>query len=117
MIRSFIYAISGIAATVKSERNMRIHLAAAVAVVVLGAWLGLDGREWAAIVICCALVMSLECLNTAVEAVVDLSSPNIHPLAKKAKDCAAGAVLVAAIGAAIVGCIIFVPKLLALVTF
>ena len=51
-----MYAISGIAATVKSERNMRIHLAAAVAVVVLGAWLGLDGREWAAIVICCALV-------------------------------------------------------------
>ena len=90
MIRSFIYAISGIAATVKSERNMRIHLAAAVAVVVL---------------------------NTAVEAAVDLASPNIHPLAKKAKDCAAGAVLVAAIGAAIVGCIIFVPKLLVLVTF
>jgi diacylglycerol kinase len=115
MIRSFIYAISGIAATVKSERNMRIHLAAAVAVVVLGAWLGLDGREWAAIVICCALVMSLECLNTAVEAAVDLASPNIHPLAKKVKDCAAGAVFVAAIGAAIVGCIIFVPKLLALV--
>ena len=115
MIRSFIYAISGIAATVKSERNMRIHLAAAIAVVVLGAWLGLDGREWAAIVICCALVMSLECLNTAVEAAVDLASPNTHPLAKKAKDCAAGAVLVAAIGAAIVGCIIFVPKLLALV--
>ena len=62
MIRSFIYAISGIAATVKSERNMRIH-----------------------------------------------------PLAKKAKDCAAGAVLVGAIGAAIVGCIIFLPKLLAFV--
>lgn len=115
MIRSFIYAISGIATTVKSERNMRIHLAAAVAVAVLGAWLGIDGREWAAIVICCALVMSLECLNTAVEAVVDLASPNIHPLAKKAKDCAAGAVLVAAIGAAIVGCIIFVSKLLAFV--
>ena len=110
-IRSFMYAISGIAATVKSERNMRIHLAAAVTVVLLGAWLGLDGREWAEIVICCALVMSLECLNTAVEAVVDLASPNIHPLAKKAKDCAAGAVLVAAIGAAIVGCIIFLPKL------
>ena len=110
-IRSFIYAISGIAATVKSERNMRIHLAAAVAVVVFGVWLGLDGREWAAIVICCALVMSLECLNTAVEAAVDLSSPNIHPLAKKAKDCAAGAVLLAALGAAAVGGVVFLPKL------
>ena len=89
MIRSFIHAISGIAATVKSERNMRIHLAAAVAVVVLGAWLGLDGREWAAIVICCALVMSLECLNTAVEAAVDLASPggrscfSEHPSARE----------------------------------
>ena len=117
MIRSFIYAISGIAATVKSERNMRIHLAAAIAVAVLGAWLGLGGREWAAIVICCAFVMSLECLNTAVEAAVDLASPNIHPLAKKSKDCAASAVLVAAIDAAIIGCIIFVPKLLALAAF
>ena len=112
-MKSFAYALIGIGSAVKSERNMRIHLVAAIAAVLLGAWLGLDGREWAAIVICCALVMSLECLNTAVEAVVDLASPDIHPLAKKAKDCAAGAVLLAAIGAAIVGCIIFVPKLAA----
>ena len=112
-MKSFAYALIGIGSAVKSERNMRIHLVAAIAAVLLGAWLGLDGREWASIVICCALVMSLECLNTAVEAVVDLASPDIHPLAKKAKDCAAGAVLLAAIGAAIVGCIIFVPKLAA----
>lgn len=112
MKRSFINAISGIVATVKGERNMRIHFAFAVAVVALGVWFGLEGSEWVAIVICCALVMSLECLNTAIEAVVDLASPNIHPLAKKAKDCAAAAVLVAAIGATIVGCIIFVPKLM-----
>ena len=95
----------------KGERNMRIHIVAAVAAVSLGAWLGLSGCEWAAVVICCALVMSLECLNTAIEAAVDLESPEIHPIAKKAKDCAAGAVLIAAIGSAIVGCIIFAPKL------
>ena len=115
-MKSFAYALIGIGSAVKSERNMRIHLVAAIAAVLLGAWLGLDGREWAAIVICCALVMSLECLNTAVEAVVDLASPDIHPLAKKAKDCAAGAVLLAAIGAAIVGCIIFVPRVAALLS-
>ena len=117
MIKPFLYAIAGVVAAVKGERNMRIHVVAAVAAISLGAWLGLSLCEWAVIILCIALVMSLECLNTAVEAAVDLASPNIHPLAKKAKDCAAGAVLVAAIGAAIIGCIIFVPKLLALVAF
>ena len=110
MLTPFLYAIVGVVAAVKGERNMRIHLVAAVAAVSLGAWLGLSACEWAAVVVCCALVMSLECLNTAVEAAVDLASPEIHPLAKKAKDCAAGAVLIAAIGSAAVGCIIFAPK-------
>ena len=109
-MKSFVYAFAGIASAVRGERNMRIHLLAAVAAVSLGAWLGLSACEWTAVVVCCALVMSLECLNTAIEAAVDLASPDIHPLAKKAKDCAAGAVLIAAIGSAIVGCIIFAPK-------
>lgn len=112
MIKPFLYAIAGVFAAVRGERNMRIHLVAAAAVVSLGAWLGLSACEWAAILISCALVMSLECLNTAIEAAVDLASPEIHPLAKKAKDCAAGAVLLAATGSAIVGCIVFVPKLM-----
>ena len=109
-MKSFVYAFAGIASAVRGERNMRIHLLAAVAAVSLGALLGLSACEWTSVVICCALVMSLECLNTAIEAAVDLASPDIHPLAKKAKDCAAGAVLIAAIGSAIVGCIIFAPK-------
>ena len=112
MVKSFINAGYGIIAAVKGERNMRIHLAAAVAATLLGVWLGLDGREWALVIVCCVLVMSLECLNTAVEAAVDLASPDVHPLAKKAKDCAAGAVLIAAIGSSVVGCIIFAPKLM-----
>ena len=111
-MKSFVYAFAGIASAVCGERNMRIHLVAAFAAVSLGTWLGLSAGEWVAVVICCALVMSLECLNTAIEAAVDLASPEIHPLAKKAKDCAAGAVLIAAIGSAIVGCIIFAPKLM-----
>ena len=116
LIKSFVNAGSGIIAAVKGERNMRIHLAAAIAATLLGVWLGLDGREWAVVIVCCVLVMSLECLNTAVEAAVDLASPDVHPLAKKAKDCAAGAVLIAAIGAAVVGGFICGPRLLSLVT-
>lgn len=112
MIKPFLYAIAGVVATVKGERNMRIHVVAAVAAISLGAWLGLSLCEWAVIILCMALVMSLECANTAIEAAVDLASPDIHPLAKKAKDCAAGAVLLASIGSAVVGCVIFVPKLL-----
>ena len=117
MGKSFLHAMAGIAAAVKGERNMRIHLVAAVAAISLGAWLGLSECEWVAIVICVALVASLECANTAIEAAVDLASPDIHPLAKKAKDCAAGAVLLASIGSAVVGCVIFVPKLLRFFTF
>ena len=115
MTKSFLYAVAGVFAAVKSERNMRWHLLSAVAAVALGVWLGLSVCEWAAVVICCSLVLSVECLNTAIEAAVDLASPEIHPLAKKAKDCAAGAVLLAAIGSAVVGCIIFMPKLLSLI--
>jgi diacylglycerol kinase (ATP) len=115
MRKSFLHAMAGIAAAVKGERNMRIHLAAAVVAILLGAWLGLSACEWASIMLCIALVVSLECANTAIEAAVDLASPDIHPLAKKAKDCAAGAVLLAAMGAAIVGCIIFAPKVFSLI--
>ena len=114
MLMSFLHAMSGIASAAKGERNMRIHLFAAAVAIALGAWLGLDKGEWVAIVLCCAIVISLECMNTAVEAAVDLASSEIHPFAKKAKDCAAGAVLVSAVGAAVVGSIIFAPKLHAL---
>ena len=111
---SFRHALSGVVAAVKGERNLRIHLLFALAAVALGAWLGIDRGEWAAVVFCCALVISLECMNTAVESVVDLASPDVHPLAKRAKDCAAGAVLVSAVGAAVVGCVIFLPRLASL---
>ena len=116
MIKPFIYAIAGVVAAVKGERNMRIHVVAAIVAISLGAWLELSACEWTAVVICCTLVMSLECQNTAIEAAVDLASPEIRPLAKKAKDCAAGAVLLAAIGSAVVGCVVFVPRLLRLFT-
>ena len=111
LFKSFLCAVSGFFAAARHERSMHFHLLATILMVALGIWAGLEKWEWVATAICCAAVISLECANTAIEAVVDLASPEIHPLAKKAKDCAAGAVLAAAVGAVIVGMIIFLPKL------
>lgn len=112
LYKSFGYAFEGIFHTIQKERNMQIHCCAAVLVVIFGLWLGLSREEWFVCLILFGMVMSLECVNTAVEAVVDLATMQRHPLAKKAKDAAAGAVLIAAVFAAIIGLWIFLPKLL-----
>lgn len=112
LYKSFGYAFEGIFHTIQKERNMQIHCCAVILVTVFGLWLGLSREEWFVCLILFGLVMSLECVNTAVEAVVDLVTKERHPLAKKAKDAAAGAVLIAAIFAAIIGLWIFLPKLL-----
>jgi diacylglycerol kinase len=88
---------------------MRIHFVIAVCVIVAGAMLHVSRIQWAALALVIALVIALELVNTAVEAAVDLLSPAEHPLAKVAKDCAAAAVLVAALGAIAVGLLVFVP--------
>lgn len=110
---AFACAACGIAHAFKTQRNMKIHLAVALAALVLGAVLGIDPPSWAAIAVCIAVVFAFECMNTAVEAVVDLVSPEYTELAKHAKDCAAGAVLVCAAGSVLVALIVFVPALLA----
>ena len=107
----FRAALAGVREVFRTERNLRIHAAAGTAAVALGAWLGLERWEWVAVALCLALVPALECANTALEAAVDLASPARHPLAKRAKDCAAGAVLLAALGAVAVGVLVFGPKL------
>ena len=106
----FIPAIRGILDTYRSERNFKIHFICSLLVVVLGFWVRLSAADWRWIVGCIALVFSLELLNTAIEAVVDLVSPEYHPLAKKAKDAAAGAVLIGTIFSGIVGALVFLPK-------
>ncbi len=98
----------------RHQRNAQIHIAITALVVVFGMLLQVSVAEWIALVLSITLVLSLEALNTAIEAVVDLASPQYHPLAKQAKDVAASGVLIGAIGAAIVGLIIFMPKLWAL---
>lgn len=99
-----------------SERNMRIHLCFAIAAVVLGFALRIDAASWLAVTLCICLVFSLEVLNTALEALVDLVSPEYHELAKRVKDCSAGAVLICAIGSLVVAAIIYIPALYRLIS-
>jgi len=109
-IRSFGYAFKGIKAVFGKEANMNIHLIMAGLVVICGFLFSISITEWMLCVLCFGLVISLEMINSAIENLVDLVSPEKNKLAGRAKDIAAGAVLVAAIGAAIVGLIIFIPK-------
>lgn len=108
---SFRYAFQGLADLLKSQPNARIHLAAAVAVTLAGFFFQIARTEWLAVVTCIALVFAAEAINTALEYLTDLVSPDYHPLAGKAKDAAAAAVLIIAAGAVVTGLIIFLPKI------
>ena len=112
LINSFKYAIEGFISSFKTERNMKIHVLAMILVVALGFYLKLNLIEWCIITIIIALVLTAELFNTAIETIVDMVSPEKNPNAKLAKDISAAAVLVLAIGAVIIGAIIFIPKLI-----
>ena len=111
---SFRFAAEGVWNAVRTEAHMRFHLLAAVAAVLLGVAFGIGPGEWLWVGLAIAFVWSAELVNTAVERLVDLVSPERQPLAKAAKDTAAGAVLVAAVFAVLVGCTVFGPRLWAL---
>lgn len=115
LYKSFGYAFEGIFTGIKKERNMKIHCLAMLCVVAAGFFMKISVTEWCICLILFGLILSLELVNTAVEAVVDLVTEEKKPLAKIAKDTAAGAVLIAAIMAAGVGVLIFVPKILVLI--
>lgn len=115
LYKSFGYAFEGIGNTILHERNMQIHCTVTILVVIFGFLLKISLQEWFVCLLLFALVLSLELVNTALEAVVDLVTTEKKPLAKKAKDAAAGAVLMSAIIAAILGGIIFFPKLWVLI--
>ena len=112
LYKSFGYAFEGIFAGIRGERNMKIHCFAAVCVVVAGVLFYISVTEWCICLVLFGLILSLELVNTAIEAVVDLVTEDKKPLAKLAKDTAAGAVLIAAVMAAMAGLLIFVPKLI-----
>ncbi|MBC7234992.1 MAG: diacylglycerol kinase family protein [Chloroflexi bacterium] len=111
LVDSFAYAFEGLRYCFLAERNVRIHLAIAVAVLALSLWLRISVLEWALIIVAIALVFAGEMLNTVVEMTVDLITLEDRPLAKCAKDVAAGAILVAAIAAAIIGFLVLGPHL------
>ena len=114
LYESFGYAFEGIWTGIRKERNMKIHCLAIICVTLAGTLLHITATEWCICLLLFALVAALELVNTAVEAVVDLVTEEKKPLAKIAKDTAAGAVLFAAIVSVIIGCIIFLPYLLEL---
>lgn len=110
-LRSFVIGFLGLAHAVRSEQNVRIHCVAAVGVVVAGFVFALAAWEWIVVVFCIGLVISAECMNTAVERLADRITLDVDPLIKRAKDCGSAGVLVVAIMAAVVGGVVFVPKI------
>ena len=111
-IQSFKYAGKGLLC-VSCETNFRIHLAAAAAATALGYYLGISAGEWIAVLLCFAAVLSAEAFNSAIEGLVNFVSPGHHVQAGRIKDISAGAVLITAIIAAVIGCIVFLPKIIA----
>ena len=110
--RSFGWAFEGLAYGWRSQRNLKIHAAISVGITLLGLWAGLPRHDWAVIALTIGIVVAAELMNTALEAVVDLASPERRPLAKAAKDTAAAAVLSLALAAVVVGALLVGPPLL-----
>lgn len=112
IIKSFKYAIEGIYTGIKEERNMKIHIFIMILVIISGIVMKISKTEWIICIIQFGFVISLELVNTAIESTVDLITLEKNPQAKIAKDVAAGSVLVTAITSAIIGLIIFIPKII-----
>ena len=116
-IHSFGHAFRGLRFLLQSQPNAWIHLLATVCVIAAGAFVRLAGFEWCLILLAMTVVWVTESFNTAIECLVDLVSPEIQPLAGRAKDVAAGAVLLGAIGASLVGVFVFLPHVLSLLSY
>jgi diacylglycerol kinase len=115
-IASFAHAFRGVATLLATQPNARIHAVATAAALALAGALRVAAGEWLALVLAIALVWTAEALNTAIEALGDVASPQPHPLVRRAKDVAAAAVLLAAAGAVGVGVLVFGPRLAGLVS-
>lgn len=111
VVKSFTYALKGIYFYITSEGNVRIHLLATVFVIGMGCWLHISLKQWILLVLAIGMVHAAEAFNTAIEEIVNFISPQQHPSAGKIKDLAAGAVLITAITAVLIGSIIFIPLL------
>lgn len=114
-LQSFVYAFAGLKTLFKEEHNARIHAVVAVVVIVLGLLFHISAMEWLAVLLCIALVFSLELINSAIENLADYTSPDKNDFIRRAKDMAAAAVLVSAMVSVVVGIIIFLPKIIGLI--
>jgi diacylglycerol kinase (ATP) len=113
--KSFAHAGRGIKVFVASTHNAWIHIAVSVLVIVLGVYLGITRPDWILLIFAMGFVLVSEAFNTALEIDIDLTSPEYHPYAKDVKDVAAGAVLISAMTAALVGLLVFAPKVLEII--
>jgi diacylglycerol kinase len=112
--RSFLFALQGFRTALRQERNIKVMLAGGAFAVAMGLILRIDAVSWAVVLVCCGMVIAAELLNTAIETVVDLVSPEFHPLAGQAKDIAAAASWVLSLTAAVVGVIVYANALIRL---
>lgn len=110
-IRSFGYAVEGFRTAVATERNIKVQLLVGVLAIVAGVVLRIDALSWVLVLLCIGLVLFAELVNTSIEAIVDLATQDLHPLAKRAKDIAAASVFTLSITAAVVGIIVFARAL------
>ena len=111
IVRSFGYAFEGLATVLRTQPNFSVHVAAAVVALGVGVWLRLSSVELAVLVLTCTLVLVVESINTALEAMCDLVSLEYHPLIKRAKDVSAAAVLMSAMAAVVVALLLFLPPI------
>lgn len=114
LLKSFANAFAGMAYFFTNDRNGKIHLAIAVAVIITSITLNIAALEWLVILLCIVLVIGLEMMNTALEKLCDLVEPNYHPTIKVIKDVSAAAVILSAIISVVIGVIIFLPKIMLL---
>lgn len=111
-LRSFVYAVRGVRLMLATQHSAWLHALATALTVAIGLYLGIDRNEWCWVALAIMAVWTAEAMNTAVELLADVTSPNYHPLIGRAKDVAAGAVLISAIGAVVIGLLVFGPHVL-----
>lgn len=115
LVKSFTYAFDGLKYAFKYEQNILVHTLATILVIIAGIFFKISLTEWLVLALIIGLVIATELINTSIEATIDLITKEVHPLAKVAKDTAAAAVLVFGLTAIVIGCIIFLPKILVLI--
>jgi diacylglycerol kinase (ATP) len=114
-LESFKFALNGLLSLLKNEHNSRIHLIGAIAAIIMGIIVKLNYYEWSMVIIVIGIVFLAELLNSSIESLADIIDPDWNELIMRAKDYSAAAVLISAIIAIVVGCLIFIPKLLVLI--